>query len=49
MSDEYLPLVVKISKLGEVSISKDQLLDTEGNESAPSDNSSVDEDDDEGV
>ena len=49
MSDEYLPLVVKISKMGEVSISKDQLLDTEGNESSPSGNSSVDEDDDEGV
>lgn len=49
MSDEYLPLVVKISKMGEVSISKDQLLDTEGNDSSPSGNSSVDEDDDEGV
>ena len=47
-SDEYVPLVLKISRMGSVSISKDQVLDTndgedkssadgEGNKKAPSD------------
>lgn len=51
-SDEYLPLVLKISRMGAVSISKDQVLDTEsGTESTSSASSSKEdlEDDDEGV
>lgn len=53
-SDEYLPLVLKISRMGAVSISKDQVLDTESaSESASSSASSTSkedlEDDDEGV
>ena len=53
-SDEYLPLVLKISKMGAVCISKDQVLDTESaSESASSSASSTSkedlEDDDEGV
>lgn len=31
-SDEYVPLVLKISRMGSVSISKDQYLDTDGDE-----------------
>ena len=31
-SDEYVPLVLKISRMGAVGISKDQLLDTDGDE-----------------
>ena len=53
-SDEYLPLVLKVSRMGAVSISKDQVLDTESaSESASSSASSTSkedlEDDDEGV
>ena len=53
-SDEYLPLVLKISRMGAVSISKDQVLDTESaSESASTSASSTSkedlEDDDEGV
>lgn len=52
-SDEYLPLVLKISRMGAVSISKDQVLDTEsGTESAsPASSASKEEleDDEEGV
>lgn len=43
MSDEYEPLVVKVSRLGAVSIAKDTRLDT------TSDEQSQDEDDEEGV
>ena len=47
MSDEYVPLVMKISNLGAVSIQKDTLLDTGNTEG---DESEVDtEDDDDGV
>ena len=53
-SDEYLPLVLKISRMGAVSISNDQVLDTEsGTESTSSSASSTSkeesEDDEEGV
>lgn len=43
MSDEYEPLVVKVSRLGAVSIAKDTRLDT------TSDEQSQDEDEEEGV
>lgn len=33
-SDEYVPLLLKISRMGVVNISKDQVLDTEGEENA---------------
>lgn len=33
-SDEYVPLVLKISRMGSVSVSKDQNLDTDGDEKA---------------
>ena len=36
-SDEYVPLVLKISRMGSVSISKDQLLDTDGDNKPSSD------------
>lgn len=52
-SDEYVPLVLKISRMGGVGISKDQLLDTDGdgNEQKKSSSSSAsdDEDDEDGV
>lgn len=51
-SDEYVPLVLKISRMGAVSISKDQLLDTDGDDNSqkkPSSSSSEDDDDEEGV
>ena len=52
-SDEYLPLVLKISRMGAVSISKDQVLDTESGTESTSSASSTSkeelEDDDEGV
>lgn len=52
-SDEYLPLVLKISRMGAVSISKDQVLDTESGTESTSSASSASkeelEDDDEGV
>lgn len=35
-SDEYVPLVMKINRMGAVSIAKDTRLDTDGNEKAPS-------------
>ncbi len=38
-SDEYVPLVLKISRMGAVCISKDQLLDTDGDDSGPQKNS----------
>lgn len=52
-SDEYVPMVLKITRMGAVSISKDQLLDTDSNEGAATDSkqnaSSSEEDEDEGV
>ena len=52
-SDEYLPLVLKISRMGAVSISNDQVLDTESDTESTSSASSTSkeelEDDDEGV
>lgn len=52
-SDEYLPLVLKISRMGAVSISNDQVLDTESNTESTSSASSTSkeesEDDEEGV
>lgn len=52
-SDEYVPMVLKISRMGAVSISKDQILDTDSNEGATTDkkqqSSSSEEDEDEGV
>ncbi len=52
-SDEYLPLVLKISRMGAVSISNDQVLDTESDTESASSASSTSkedlEDDDEGV
>lgn len=48
-SDEYVPLVLKISRMGAVGISKDQLLDTDGDEndnSKKTSSSSLSEDDD---
>jgi len=52
-SDEYVPMVLKISRMGTVSISKDQILDTDSNEGATTDSkqhpSSYEGDEDEGV
>ena len=48
-SDEYLPLVLKISRMGAVSISNDQVLDTESTSSASSTSKEESEDDEEGV
>ncbi len=54
-SDEYVPLALKISRMGAVSVSKDQVLDTDGEEDAASgkntssDNSSAMDDDEDGV
>ncbi len=54
-SDEYVPLTLKISRLGAVSISKDQVMDTEGEMNASSekktssDNSSAIDDEEDGV
>lgn len=43
-SDEYVPLVVKISRMGAISISKDSQLDTDGDdEKAPSKEDEADE------
>lgn len=36
-SDEYIPLIVKISNLGSVEIKKDSAMDTDGNEKTSSD------------
>ena len=41
-SDEYVPMVLKITRMGEVSISQDTSLDTEGNEKASSDGDEAD-------
>jgi len=51
-SDEYVPMVLKISRFGAVSITKDQLLDTDSGEETPEHKgtkkySSNEEDDDE--
>lgn len=48
-SDEYLPLVLRISRMGAVSISNDQVLDTESTSSASSTSKEESEDDEEGV
>lgn len=53
-SDEYVPLVLKISRMGAVAISKDQLLDTDGDETdnsskKASSSQSDDDDDEDGV
>ena len=48
-SDEYLPLVLKISRMGAVSISNDQVLDTESTSSASSTKEESEDDDEEGV
>lgn len=47
-SDEYVPMVVKLSKMGAVSISIDQLLDTDG-EGKQTKPSSGDEEEEDGV
>jgi hypothetical protein len=44
-SDEYVPLVVKISRFGEVSIKKDATLDTQSEMG----NSNTAEDEEEGI
>ena len=49
-SDEFIPLVVKISRMGKVSISKDTLLDTGSlDSSTDNDENSEKEQDDDGV
>lgn len=52
-SDEYVPMVLKISNLGAVNISKDQILDTESGSNGSSSNknkgASEEDDDEEGV
>ncbi len=40
-SDEYVPMVLKISKMGNVSISEDTSLDTDGDEKTSSDEDEV--------
>ena len=49
MSDEYVPLVMKISRFGDVSISKDTQMDTGSIESGgeqPANNEITEEDED---
>ena len=52
-SDEYVPMVLKISNLGAVNISKDQILDTESGSNGSSSNknkgAAEEDDDEEGV
>lgn len=53
-SDEYVPMVLKISRMGVVSISKDQLLDTDSGDASSTGNQSKnkttnDEEDEDGV
>lgn len=52
-SDEYVPMVLKISNLGAVNISKDQILDTESGSNGASSNknkgAAEEDDDEEGV
>lgn len=49
MSDEYVPLLVKISRMGAVSIAKDTQLDTGGEDDQQEKKSQEDDDDDDGV
>lgn len=48
-SDEYVPLVLKISRMGAVGISKDQLLDTDGDDSQQKKSSSVSDDEEDEI
>ena len=52
-SDEYIPMLLKISNLGAVNISKDQILDTESGSNGSSSNknkgAAEEDDDEEGV